>query len=247
VKRLVTLLLVGAAVSGYCQFWRPKSHGLLERSVVRNLNKADELWRAGDQLRAMSYAGLVALPQSLTYCFLTDGVEFTRGQQLQEWAERGIQAWNDTAITQLIPASDRNSAQVTIEFKDVIRGTVGRYAGYATTHRLSRASAGGVTVELSADVEISNRAPGGRYTNERQVQKAVMHELGHVLGLEDISAASKTMGPVGSNRTPAIDANSITALSEADTRAKAIIGAPAVYAGSTGYVPKVFTFAEPQG
>src|SRR5207253_2788331 len=106
--------------------------------------------------------------------------------------------------------------------------------------------ANGYTGMLSADIQVSNRTPGGRLMGRTQVQKTVAHELGHVLGLEDSARIEDTMGPVPLwNSAVRVDPAAVRALLELDARAKSIIDTLSSQ-GTSCDVPRAFHFMEPR-
>ena len=199
----------------------------------------------GDPNRARAHASIAALPERLSVYLDTRTVGGFRGEEMAAWARESLGLWNDAGSTHFQETFNRAEADIVVEFKDTIRGRQGVYAGYNSTRRTARYGSFGVKTSLSAYVEISNRAPGGGLTTKEQVCKAVAHEFGHVLGLEDSGDSSDLMGPVPVRGASAVlDPRSRRALNELDSRARAIMNSAPKAVEDTA--PKIFHFAEPR-
>ena len=215
-----------------------ESVNLIEPSLREQLGMAMVELAFGDHQKARARAEIAAAPERLTFFFDTSQVDAWRGAELRDWALSGIQYWNSNGMTRFREVFDKSSADLVIEFKDRIRGRVGAFAGYVTSRRTASYSEEGVSVKINALVEISNRAPGGRLTSREQVSKAVAHELGHILGLEDGHDSRDLMGPVPTSGGSARNDAFHSALEDVNTRARSIIEAtPTARAAVSGYVP----------
>jgi hypothetical protein len=217
---------------------------MVDSELLRQLDLAQLELDRGNPDRARAHATLASLPQALTFYLDTGGYSDRRAAELAEWAREAIEAWNAAGPCIFSESETRGVADVVISFRERVNG--GRNAGYVTARRSARYGANGYTASLSAFVEISNRIPGGRLMGRCQVRKAVAHELGHVLGLEDSSSLGNVMGPVPTWDTElTVDTRAIQALEELDARAKAYLAATQ-RATAVCEVPKAFNFLEPR-
>lgn len=215
----------------------------IETSLQEHLSTALVEMAFGDPAMAKEHAGVAALPERLTVYFDASQLDWGRGGEMTAWAREALEFWNNSGTARFEEVSYRGSADIVVQFSDRVHGSVGVYAGYATSRRSASYGAGGLSTSLSANVEISNRAPGGRLTNREQVRKAVAHEFGHVLGLEDTKNSSHLMGPVAPNGGEYVGLEARAALVEMGARARAILDSAPGYTPQNG-VPKIFTFAK---
>lgn len=200
----------------------------------------------GDPNKARSHARIAAMPERLNVYLDASQVPAERGEQLTSWARESLNLWSETGSTLIEETFDKAQANVVVVFSDVVNGRRGVLAGYNSTQRISRYGGGISTTTISSLVEISNRAPGGGLTTQNQVRKALGHEFGHILGLQDSKDVNDLMGPVPiRGASTFVDSRSSRALQELTLRANAIIDAAPAF-DPRAEVPRVFNFAEPR-
>jgi predicted Zn-dependent protease len=87
-------------------------------------------------------------------------------------------------------------AQVVIRFKPSLSGKGGQYGGFTSWKRSVTRTERTAAWSFHADMSLRTLAPSGTQMNGSQVLQAVLHEFGHVLGLDDSDDASEVMAPL---------------------------------------------------
>ncbi|MCC7435555.1 MAG: matrixin family metalloprotease [Methanoregulaceae archaeon] len=105
-----------------------------------------------------------------------------------------------------------NEAQITIGWANELRFRSLEAGGVARWQRAVRRDGDGLRGEVSATIELRLRVPSGRRLNSDQLMQCALHEIGHILGLDDSSARGEAMGPLDLRRP-------ITRLSDGDLSA----------------------------
>lgn len=105
-----------------------------------------------------------------------------------------------------------HQAQVTIGWANDLRFRNLEAGGVARWQRAVRRDGDAMRGEVSATIELRLRAPSGRRLNSDQLMQCALHEIGHILGLDDSSARGEAMGPLDLRRP-------ITRLAEGDLTA----------------------------
>jgi predicted Zn-dependent protease len=93
--------------------------------------------------------------------------------------------------------SAREPAEVTVRFRPSVTMKKEQVAGYVNWSRTLNASEDGtVSAKFSADLQIRVKDLDGRRMPPEAMRHAAMHELGHVLGLDDSPTEGDVMGPL---------------------------------------------------
>lgn len=88
-------------------------------------------------------------------------------------------------------------AKIMLSWADSLRKHGADVGGYAKWKRAVRRDGTGVLQpELSAQIELRLRLPDGRAMSRDQLKQCALHELGHILGLDDSRAKSEVMSPL---------------------------------------------------
>lgn len=217
--------------------FNPRIAKLITPQIRTSLSLALTEMAFGSQKRAKSHAETVAIPQNLRVFVSTNGINGSRAERMKDWAQICLDSWNsNTGQTTFTQVSSSDLADVQLVLLNEVREGHARLAGFTDWSRSS--SGNGST--LSAVIRISSRDFFGNQMSETQIKKAISHELGHVLGLDD-DAQSDLMSNVGSHGGE-VDEMEVSAVLELDNRARSIAEMPGVRTVRNN-VPKVFEFA----
>ncbi len=114
-------------------------------------------------------------------------------------------------------------ADVTIHYASTMRREGRDVGGFATWKRSVRKATWGYDSRLTADIELRLDQPNGQPMTRPQLHHAAMHELGHILGLDDSAQVGEIMGPLLLSRPAERLANGeIQALCEVRAQAQSV-------------------------
>jgi hypothetical protein len=197
----------------------------------------------GDATRGTSLAASFAAPTTVSiYVTTAARIDESRARDLHRWATKSIEEWNGSlGSSQFVMADRRSEADVVLEFSDRVSRNGRLLAGHTEWVRRVSYRTGSPQVSIEATVEVSNRLPSGNEMSESQVCKTVLHELGHLLGLDHSSRDSDVMGRIGSGGA-ALGEEESTAAHAA--RAASSIALRSTPQAARSRKPKIFEFAK---
>jgi hypothetical protein len=198
----------------------------------------------GDVTRAARHARASGLPQKITVAIDTSSISGSRANDLRKWSEEAVSEWQDAVPTveiAFVPSSANATAQIRFEDRLVVDGR--RVAGFIEWQR--RVSTRGTRSELDlrAQIKISNRFASGGLMTESQIKKAVAHEFGHLLGLQDDDCSRSIMGPVGPTALGSVGEKEKQAVAELHARSEQLTAA-ANQVRPESRQPRIFVFAK---
>lgn len=134
----------------------------------------------------------VLSPQSITV-YVPENVKANRVQAfflaLREW-ERSL---NYGVRFTLVDSP--SEASVTVKFVDSLKIPGGEAGGYASWKRSVTADRGVYKGAVTAQIQLAAKA-GGSELCDKALKHAALHEVGHVLGLDDSDMVGGVMGPL---------------------------------------------------
>lgn len=198
----------------------------------------------GDVTRAARHARVSGLPQKITVAIDTSSIFGSRATDLRKWSEEAVSEWQDAVPTveiEFVPFSTNATAHIRFEDRLVVDGR--RVAGFIEWQR--RVSTRGTKSELDlrAQIRISNRFSNGGLMSESQIKKAVAHEFGHLLGLQDDNCSRSLMGPVGPSASGIVGEQEKQAVAELHARSEQVAAA-ASQVRPESRRPRIFVFAK---
>ncbi len=209
---------------------------LITPQIRQSLGLALTEMAFGNQKRARAHADSVSAPSNLKVFVSTNGIGSARAKQVKEWAGECMDYWNATMeSTTFSETNDPSTADVFMTIQNQVNMNGTKVAGLAEWNR----SSSGNGLNLSARIQISSKDYFGSNLSEAQLKKAITHELGHILGLND-DCSSNLMSKIGAYGGEADDSE-IFALVALDNRAKAIAEIP-IASETRRNIPRVFEF-----
>jgi len=191
-----------------------------------HLRKAQICIDEGTFALAAAHADAVLVKDDFTYAVKWEGVAEGLKPRAKEALSQGLENWrtglkNSVSFTEI---TDAAKADVVIRFKPDVRMDGEPVAGYANWRRvIDQAPNGTVTTRVTADLQIRLLTPAKRTMSKEAVRHEIMHEMGHVLGLEDTDDIGNIMGPLDVDHPAAgPKAHEIQAVWDIRTQAKKI-------------------------
>lgn len=148
---------------------------------------------------ARAHAQLILLDNEVDYAVLFQGVAANEQKRCLECLHSAMREWEhelDGTIKFVeIPATP--ASEIIVRFRPTVNMDKEPVAGYVNWSRtLSRAADGAVKSDFKADLQIRSRDLEGKAMPKDAMRHAAMHELGHVLGLDDSPREGDVMGPL---------------------------------------------------
>jgi len=148
--------------------------------------------------QALQAAVEVLAVKQITYRLPAD-VSATGKQAFQE----AIQQWEHYLGRDItfVEAFNFQKADVIVTFEKTLGENGKHYGGFTRWKRaINRDSAGRYIASVDATMQIRSVQPNGKPMTVEQMRHAVMHEIGHVLGLDDSAKVGDVMGPLDLSR-----------------------------------------------
>ncbi len=176
---------------------------LLEE-VQTHLDEAKKHQANGAQDMAVAHADMVLLSDDVAVYAKFENVPPAQMEISEKALNRALDTWatslRDTIEFRVV--KHEKDANVVVRFKPDVRMGREPVAGFANWKRIIKTdTAGKVTsAEFSADLQIRTMDLNFQPMEEEAIQHEVMHEMGHVLGLEDCDDSHNLMGPLDLKR-----------------------------------------------
>lgn len=171
--------------------------GMLDATAQESLFAAWEAEASGDLAKAARLALLVSTPQVVRVRVLYE----TRGedQAINALVEDALAEWEAAGVSFVLTEFAYPEPHLTIVFRDRVQGRRGPIAGKTISQRTVTPD-GALSVRTT--IEVATRSPFGGRLNLKTLRKTLLHEVGHFMGLRDVTDPRDVMGPVvlaGSN------------------------------------------------
>ena len=190
-------------------------------SILPEMNKhlafGKECMKRGYEGGAIASANLILLDQIKIFVDDRNATD----QTLLAFADAEF-IWEDALDneTKFVRVSTRKEAEVVVSFANGLNVQGREAGGYTEWNRSVKWTDGQYVGSLKADMKLRTVRPDGKPMSREQARHAALHEIGHLLGLDDCSTKGEVMAPLNLSKpvgTPAF--KEVSALME--LRAKA--------------------------
>lgn len=184
-----------------------------------------ELDRFIDYGRRALEKGDVAAATAASDLLLLDEVKVYLGKAEPErhaLVREALRAWEQALGDEVrFVEVDASQAQVRFAWTDKVVFEGQHVGGTASWKRAVQRSGSQVRMVLSGEIELSRVAPRGNLLNCDQQMQVALHEVGHILGLDDSRERGEAMSPLDLARpVPRITRGDLDALRSVRTRAQ---------------------------
>lgn len=169
-------------------------------------------------------SGDAAAAEAASKAVLLDEVRYTFGPGTAEHhavARAAMTSWEQAldGEVRFVEVAPEN-AQITFSWQSAVGHEGNHVGGLATWRRAVQRKGSQVRAVYTAEIALSTVAPTGTVLNRDQLMQCALHEVGHVLGLDDCRDRGEVMSPLDMARpVPAITKADLDALRS--VRAKA--------------------------
>jgi predicted Zn-dependent protease len=227
-KRIVfaSLFAISALVSPFSAATSPEAVAPVLAEVTEHLRQAQSYIKQGTYDLAAAHAEAVIVRDDFTYAIKWENVPKPMYAGAEKALDQGLDNWktalkNSVTFTKI---DDPSKADVVINFKPDVRMKGEPVAGFANWKRvIDQDAKGSISTRFTADLQIRLISPMQRPMPIESVRHEVMHEMGHVLGLEDCDETGFIMGPLDMSKpVSGPRASEVQAVTEIRTQAKKI-------------------------
>jgi hypothetical protein len=188
------LAAVSAAQSGGDRRIQPR--------VLELLAQAERCLQDGRFSEARTVAEMLLLRRDVRFAVDVTGLPEARAAEARNAVRGAVEAWSEALDRSVgFEESPWPSADVRISFVPSVRQSGCEVAGYAVWRRqLLNWRADEFSYQVSADVQVRTVLPGGAPMSEAMMRHTCLHELGHVLGLNDSGRPGEAMSVLSPSR-----------------------------------------------
>lgn len=160
------------------------------------LVRADRAHAKGDYHLAMALLEGSLYPTGLRIAIDSHSLD-PRGSDQKEAVRQAFSTWSELLDGDfpIVLVGESENYDVVIRFVDSIPEAGAHGLGLIKVRKNFRWSSEAHEVRYSGSIQVVRSAPGGRLSPAETLD-VVMHELGHLLGLADVSRISDLMGPL---------------------------------------------------
>ncbi len=196
-RPLLCLCLLGALTLPAASEWRTK----IQRSALEHVKSAQRDLAEGLVPRALAHARTILLPRDIRIAIDAGPADPIAAEALRRAAISAADQW-ERALGREVRFfwTDPSSAEVRVTFAPSVRLGGAEVAGKAVWRRgILDWGHGQADYTLSATIHVRTELDGRAFP-EPAIRQTLLHELGHVLGLDDSPVLGHVMGPVDPSR-----------------------------------------------
>jgi predicted Zn-dependent protease len=172
---------------------------LVLEEVRNHLNEAQKNFDKGTFDLAMAHADMVLVSDEIKVSYVFQNVPDNIRPSALKAMEQALETW-ETALSRTIRfemVASPEAADVQIRFKPDVRMGREPVAGFANWKRvITTEDDGRVHAKFTADLQIRTMTLSWKPMSLEAMRHEIMHEIGHVLGLEDCDNSGDIMGPL---------------------------------------------------
>lgn len=174
----------------------------IQPRVHELLNQAEQCLQDGRTSEARTVAEMLLFRRDVRFALDFSSLTEVRAGEARRAAMAATEAWSealDGAVR--FVESPWRAADVRISFVPSVRQSGCEVAGYAVWRRqLLNWRADEFSYQVSADIQVRTVLPGGSPMSEAAMRHTCLHELGHVLGLNDSPRPGEAMSVLSPSR-----------------------------------------------
>jgi len=179
------------------------ARALVLPEVTKHLEHAKKCLRDGSHHIAMAHADMVLVGDEVTYAVTFQNAGGTMQARCMKSLGAALKSWEDSldGTVSFKEIEDPSKADIVVRFKPDVRMGQEPVAGFANWKRLIRTEGKRVVESrFTSDLQIRTINVDGEPMPTSAMKHEVMHEVGHVLGLEDCDTVGYLMGPLDISR-----------------------------------------------
>jgi hypothetical protein len=171
--------------------------------VTNHLSEAQKCFDRGTYELAAAHADMVLVDKELSVFVKFQNVPENVHPTALKAMDQAFKGWEDALKDSIkfTRSTDEEAADVVIRFKPDVRMGREPVAGFANWKRvIDKDSEGKIVSKFTSDLQIRTMTLNFKAMPMESMRHEMMHEIGHVLGLEDTESTGAIMGPLDMNR-----------------------------------------------
>ncbi len=171
--------------------------------VTSHLHEAQKCFDKGTFALAAAHAEMVLVDEELSVHYKFQNVPDNIHPTAVKAMEEAFKGWEESlkGSIKFKLTNDEEAADVVIRFKPDVRMGREPVAGFANWKRvIDKDANGNIISKFTSDLQIRTMTLNFKPMPQEALRHEIMHELGHVLGLEDTESTGDIMGPLDMNK-----------------------------------------------
>ncbi|MEZ0325988.1 MAG: matrixin family metalloprotease [Fimbriimonas sp.] len=171
--------------------------------VTNHLSEAQKCFDKGTFELAAAHADMVLVDQDLSVFVKFQNVPANVQPNALKAMDQAFKNWEEAlkGSVKFTRSTDEEAADVVIRFKPDVRMGREPVAGFANWKRvIDKDGEGKIVSKFTSDLQIRTMTLNFKSMPMESMRHELMHEIGHVLGLEDTDSTGAIMGPLDMNK-----------------------------------------------